>query len=190
LGAYGASASWLATPQDKYFDVEALGITSPFVVLHPGTGNPAKAWLLERWVAVAQHLNKQGFDVVLTGQGSEEQNVAAQICAKTPVHSLVSALPWMDWLQLIEKAKLVIGVDSVVGHVCAALNKPFIGIYSGIGVVKRWAPVGTDVTLLTKAVPCSPCHTRPCAARQCITAVTVQDVIDAVNAQMSQSHVG
>ncbi len=190
LGFYGASKSWLEASQAGGIDIEALGITSPFVVLHPGTGNPAKAWLLERWVTVAQYLNKQGFDVVLTGQSSEEQHVAAQICAKTPARNLVGALPWANWLPLLGAAKLVIGVDSVVGHVCAALNKPFIGIYSGIGVVKRWAPIGSDITVLTKAMPCSPCHTRPCAERQCITAVTVQDVIDAANTHLSQNHVG
>ncbi len=190
LGFYGASASWLVTPQNKDFDVDALGVTSPFVVLHPGTGNPAKAWMLERWVSVAEYLYKQGFEVVLTGQGSEEHKVAAQICAKTSARNLVGALPWANWLQLLGAAKLVIGVDSAVGHVCAALNKPFIGIYSGIGVVKRWAPVGSDITIITKAMPCSPCHTRPCAERLCITEVLVQDVIDAVNAQMSQSYAG
>lgn len=190
LGFYGASKSWLEVSQADVVDIEALGITSPFVVLHPGTGNPAKGWLLERWVSVAAYLNKQGFEVVLTGQGPEEQRVAAQICAKTPACNLVGALPWAHWLQLLGAAKLVIGVDSVVGHVCAALNKPFVGIYSGIGMVKRWAPTGSDITVLTKAMPCSPCHTRPCAERQCITAVTVQDVIDAANTHLSQNHVG
>lgn len=190
LGFYGASRSWLETSQADGVDIEALGIASPFAVLHPGTGNPAKGWLLERWVSVAEYLYKEGFEVVLTGQGSEEQRVADQICANTPARNLVGALPWANWLQLLGAAKLVIGVDSVVGHVCAALNKPFIGIYSGIGVVRRWAPVGADVTILTKAMPCSPCHTRPCAERECITGVSVQDVIDAANRHLSQNHVG
>ncbi|MEO7912793.1 MAG: glycosyltransferase family 9 protein, partial [Roseiflexaceae bacterium] len=43
----------------------------PLVLLHPGTGGPAKLWFAERWAAVADALQALGARVVLTGGPDE-----------------------------------------------------------------------------------------------------------------------
>ena len=175
-GFDGRSESWLAVSGGAIDQLAAWHIRVPFVVLHPGTGNPAKAWLPERWMVLARYFRDQGLHVVLTGQGAVENDLAHRIADDSGAQNLVDRLKWQDWLALLAKADLVVGVDSVVGHVCAAMARPFVGVYSGIGAVARWAPTGERVLVLTKPMPCSPCHTRPCRERACITAVTVDDV--------------
>lgn len=189
-GFQGGSESWLTVPDENVDLLSAWNICTPFVVLHPGTGNPAKAWLPERWIELSRYFRDQGLHVVLTGQGAAENVLAQRIVGDSGAQNLVDRLGWQDWLALLAKADLVIGVDSVVGHVCAAMNRPFVGIYSGIGSVARWAPTGAQSVVLTKTMPCSPCHTRPCDERPCITAVTVEDVQKAANQLLSAGHDG
>lgn len=184
-GFHGRSESWINVPDENVEVLARWNIKNPFVVLHPGTGNAAKAWLPESWVELSQYFCAQGFYVVLTGQGAAEKRLADDVARHSYAQNLVDQLPWQAWLVLLEKASLVVGVDSVVGHVCAGMGKPFVGIYSGIGVLARWAPTGDRVRILTKPMPCSPCHTRPCSERACITTVMVKEVQQAAQQLLS-----
>lgn len=177
LGIYGASNSWLMVPKVDASDEQKLGVTSPFVVLHPGTGNFAKSWSLSKWVEVAQCLNEMNLMVVLTGHGSQEYALANVIANQARCVNLVGQLSWEAWMATLRGASVVIGLDSAVGHVCAALNKSFVGIYSGIGTVSRWSPQGSRIKILTHEMACSPCHTRPCLERLCIMSVKPSDVV-------------
>lgn len=181
-GFRGRSESWLNVPD------EHVNVSAPFVVLHPGSGNPAKAWLPERWIGLSRHFREHGLHVVLTGQGAAENQLATKIASDSDAQNLVDQLNWQEWLVLLAKANLVVGVDSVVGHVCAAIGRPFVGVYSGIGSVARWAPKGERIFVLTKAMPCSPCHTRPCRERTCITSVNVEEVQLAANQLLRSSN--
>ncbi len=177
LGIYGSSNSWLMVPKVDASDEKNLGVTSPFVVLHPGTGNPAKSWSLSKWVEVALCLNEMNLTVVLTGHGSQEYALTNVIANQARCVNLVGKLSWEAWMATLLGASVVIGLDSAVGHVCAALNKPFVGIYSGIGMASRWAPQGSRIKILTHEMACSPCHTRPCVERLCIMSVNASDVV-------------
>lgn len=187
-GFYGQSQSWLTVPDEKVDPLVVWHVNGPFVVLHPGTGNPAKAWLPESWIVLARHFRDQGLHVMLTGQGAAEEQLASRIANNSGAQNLTDRLTWQEWLALLAKADLVVGVDSVVGHVCAAIGLSFVGVYSGIGSTARWAPTGERIIVLTKHMTCSPCHTRPCHERTCITAVGVEDVQEAANQLLSTSH--
>lgn len=187
-GFYGKSQSWMAVPDEMGDLLAGLQVNTPFVVLHPGTGNLAKAWLPESWIVLARHFCERGFSVVLTGQGVAEEELASRIVNDSCAQNLSDKLTWQAWLALLIKADLVVGVDSVVGHVCAAIGRPFVGVYSGIGSTARWAPTGERIIVITKPMPCSPCHTRPCPERTCIAAVSVDDVQEAANQLLSTRH--
>lgn len=187
-GFYGRNQSWLRVPDEQTDLLAGLQVNAPFVVLHPGTGNLAKAWLPESWIVLARHFCDRGFSVVLTGQGAAEEQLASRIANDSCAQNLSDKLTWQAWLALLAKADLVVGVDSVVGHVCAAIGRPFVGVYSGIGSTVRWAPTGERTIVLTKPMSCSPCHTRPCPERTCITAVSVDDVQKAADQLLSTRH--
>lgn len=176
VGFNGISQGWLAVRQGAKVPLQLSDAAQPYVVLHPGTGNPAKSWLLDQWIMLAQDFSAKNMKVVVTGSGAAESQIAAEIESQVDCINLVGQLTWDEWLLTLSKASLVVGLDSAVGHICAALGRHFIGIYSGVGVVSRWAPQGTDIKVLTKPVPCSPCHTRPCKERPCITSISAVDV--------------
>ncbi len=176
VGFCGTSRGWLEVPQGARLPLLLSDAPQAYAVLHPGTGNPAKSWLLDQWVMLAQDFLAKNVQVVITGYGTAERQIAAEIEGQADCINMVGQLTWEEWLLTLSKASLVVGLDSAVGHICAALGRPFVGIYSGVGVVSRWEPQGLHIKVLTRSVPCSPCHTRPCRERPCITTITATDV--------------
>lgn len=178
----GESRTWLEAKALSSLNNQALkGLSQGgYVVLHPGTGNSAKLWPEERWNALIKQLCEKQVDLVITGQGQKELEMAARLAHGVRIVNLANKLNWAEWVSVLNSARLVVGADSAVGHVTVALDRPFCGIYSGIGAVSRWSPTGKQVDVLTKSMPCSPCHTRPCEERACLLSVTVEQVLSKI----------
>lgn len=189
IGIHGVSEAWLPATLLIRERKEELGVRDSYVVLHPGTGNPAKMWALDHWQEVARLLGERGAQIIVTGHGEREKQLAEQIILASDGLNLVGRLKWSDWLAILSEASVVVGVDSVVGHVCTAIGVPFVGVYSGVGSASRWAPVGKKVRVLTKTMACSPCHTKPCVERPCIMSVSSFSVITAVNELFGKNNV-
>lgn len=189
VGIRGVSEAWLPATHLIHERKAELGVLDSYVVLHPGTGNPAKMWALDRWQEVSRLLIERGAQIIVTGHGEREKQLAEQIILASDGLNLVGRLKWSDWLAILSEASVVVGVDSVVGHVCTAIGVPFVGVYSGVGSASRWAPVGKKVRVLTKPMPCSPCHTKPCVERPCIMSVSSYSVLIALNELIGKKNV-
>jgi len=153
-----------------------------FVVVHPGTGNALKEWPIERWRELVARLVARGERVVLTGAGSTEARLAESIVAREPTaRNLVGMLDWTTFRAVIARASVVIGADSVAGHVAAAHGRPAIAIMSGMSNPEYWRPLGRRSLVLSRAVSCAPCFRADgCAAMSCVREVTVDEVMRAV----------
>lgn len=133
--------------------------TSALVVLHPGTGGPAKLWFAERWAAVADALQAAGALVVLTG-GPDEQALVADVAARmrTGALSLAGQTSVGQLAALLRRAALVLGVDSGPLHLAAAQGAPTLHLY-GPGDAGRFGPWGDPArhVVLREKLWCSPC---------------------------------
>lgn len=145
-------------------------------VLHPGTGNKIKCWRNEEWRKLIRFFDAQGIQVVCTGSEGEkflvdhiiENSSGINLCGKTTLPMLVD---------LVKKAEWVIGVDSFVPHLSSALGTNTVVIFNGIEKISQWKPIGKNVRVVTKEVPCSPCFLKNgCAAMDCLKS-TAEDVI-------------
>ncbi len=116
----------------------AVGATPPgielpanFVALAPNTSRVEKLWAEDRWVA----LGKRFLDVGLTPAffwGSDEEKQRVERLAQKIGSSVV--LPRMrlaDCAAVIAKAHAMIGVDTGLAHLGAALAVPSVGIIVG-----------------------------------------------------------
>lgn len=186
INIYGISSGWMQVEDSLSNKVTKDQLPRTFILLHPGTGNAAKEWPIERWIALGQLLHNKGHSIVLTGHGETESNLCKEIAAQTNGIDLSNQINLNEWILIIQKARIVIGVDSAVGHIASALQKPFIGIYSGIGEIARWTPAGNEVIILTHHMPCSPCHTRPCKDRPCLLKIEPIDVLATTNQLLSK----
>jgi heptosyltransferase-1 len=124
MRAPAASAEWLPA--------------GPYAVFFHGTARAAKQWRADNWVAAAQALTARGLPILLPwGNASERQ--AAQMLAERINNNannnagdharVLPALPLMDAVALAQRAALVVGVDSGLTHIAAALRRPTIELY-------------------------------------------------------------
>ncbi len=151
--------------------------SSPYIVIHPGTGNPAKEWPITHWNRLLQNLKERNYGIVLTGQGAREEQIATALDHDNIDVNLVGKLSFQEFTVTIAEALYIITVDSVSAHVAASSETPGIVISTGIANINSWHPLYRGIKTLTLPMPCSPCHTRPCSSRPCITQITPERVM-------------
>jgi ADP-heptose:LPS heptosyltransferase len=166
--------------------IAAQGLAgAPLVVLHPGTGGPAKLWFPERWAAVADALAAAGARLVLTG-GPDEQALAAEVAASMRSSALVLAgqTNLGQLAALLRRAALVLGVDSGPLHLAAAQGTPTLHLY-GPGDAGRFGPWGDRAghVVLRADLWCSPCGEfaacpRGLARPECMERIDVTQVVE------------
>lgn len=154
----------------------------PYVVLHPGTSVPARAWPVERFAQTARLLVRAGWDVVVTGSAGEsglcEQaagGVARSLAGRTPLDLLAGVFAGA--------AALVVG-NTGPAHLAASVGTPVVSLYAPTVPAVRWAPYRVPHVLLgdqhaacraTRATHC------PVPGHPCLTSVTAAEVVAAVH---------
>jgi ADP-heptose:LPS heptosyltransferase len=158
--------------------VAAPALPPEYLVLHAGAGAAYKQWQVEKWCELAAKLRQTGFDIVLTGSGSHEAAISARIKAVVPsAIDLVGQISFAQFVRIIQKAGLLVGVDSVAGHLAAASATPSVLIYTGANNHAQMRPFGRQSKVVTWEVPCSPCfRTNGCDGMECVRNVTVARV--------------
>jgi heptosyltransferase-1 len=156
---------------------------SPFAVIAPFTTRPQKHWFDERWAELAIGLaQEQGFRVVMLG-GPGEQAHAEAIAAQMPgLCNLVGKTSLGQCAAIIEKARLLIGVDTGLTHLGIAMRTPTLALF---GSTRPYLDPGVDYArVLYQPLPCSPCKRRPTCggAFDCMRAHTVESVLKAATA--------
>jgi heptosyltransferase-1 len=99
------------------------------VTLLTATSRDDKLWPSERWVALGQALHEQGLTSLLPAGSVIERERATKIAAQIP-HARV--LPPMDLRELavtLAGSRLVVGVDTGLVHLAAALGRPTIALF-------------------------------------------------------------
>lgn len=140
-----------------------------FVVLHPGTGNPAKQWGSGKWRELARRMAEAGLRIAVTGSGAES-GLASEIAGGIPgIADLSGSLTVRQLAVLLRSSQRLVCLDSLAAHLGSAAGTETFVICSGISDPSRWAPVGPNVRLLRKEAECAPCGiAEGCASMRCI----------------------
>ena len=100
-----------------------------YAVLLHATSRPDKEWEDASWAALGQALNSLDLEVLLPW-GSERERGRSEQLSKEIVHAFVPArMPVAKLARLLAGATIVIGADTGLTHLAAALDRPTIGIY-------------------------------------------------------------
>ncbi len=119
-----------------------------------------KAWPLERFVSLAEHLKTvvPGLIIVLTGTLAERdliQRFRSRFSGEAIDASDIGALG--RTAALLSRCDLLVSSDTGVMHLGACMGVPTVGIF-GATRVDHGAPVGSHATFVyTTQVHCSPC---------------------------------
>ncbi len=135
------------------------GREGPAVFLH-GTTWATKHWPEPMWVALAELVAGEGFDVVLPWGSPDEKERAERIAAQGPA-KVLPAMGLAELGELLKEAALVVGVDSGLTHLSAALSVPTVGIY-GPTSIDLTGCRGEQATALQSSLACSPCLDQRC----------------------------
>ena len=162
---------------------DLLGDLPPgsYVVVHPGTSVPARAWPAQRHAETVALLSSDGWPVVVTGGPGDEALTAAvagavglDLGGRTDLELLAVILAWA--------AAVVVG-NTGPAHLAAAVRTPVVSLFAPTVPAQRWAPYGVPLELLgdqqadcraTRAAVC------PVPGHPCLTSVPASAAVAAV----------
>jgi len=101
----------------------------PYVLCFHATSRDNKRWPDDDWIAVGKALAAKGFRVILPWGNSAEKKISAQLAAEIPDALVPPAFSMTQAFGLIHCARLVVGVDTGLIHLAAALNQRVVEIY-------------------------------------------------------------
>lgn len=143
--------------------LESLGVGSnePFVLIHTGSGNPSKLWKRMEWQKLASSITRE-FGVKVVAYDAVYGDL--KDCLKLP--SLIS----LDlFAAAAKKASLFVGLDSLPAHLAASFSTPVVVVWCGINDPVQWRPLGDNVRVIKKPLPCSPCFLKKgCKNMECM----------------------
>ncbi len=103
----------------------------PYAVLLHATAQAQKEWPPERWIALGEVLRRRGLDLVLPWGTPAERHRSERIAAALPGALVPDKRPLDEVARLIAGARVVIGVDTGLLHIAAALGVPLVAIFLG-----------------------------------------------------------
>lgn len=201
--AVARAAGGVATDPAPRISVPTLmpsfDLPEQYVCVYPATGpfSSARAWPASRYAEVARSLSDQGVSVVIVGatDAAEAAHVIHQVAPDAIDVTGQTSLE--ELTMVVNGAAAVIGGDSFIGHLAAALDRPAVSIF-GPSNVDAWMPFGSvewnDGRAMNQRriavrhpLPCAPCiysgyslgRPHGCPTRTCLTMVTVESVVAA-----------
>ena len=168
-----------------------------WLFLH-GTTWDTKLWPESYWLKLSELAVKAGRKVVLPWGNDEEKSRAERIASNTEG---VEVLPKMGLNALnayLAHAQAVVGVDTGLSHVVAALEVPSVAIYGATDAVLTGV-LGPNVEVLSSDLACAPCLSKQCthpdrndgnpAQPPCYRSIAPQRVFDALIAKLASAGV-
>jgi len=150
-----------------------------YSVVHIGSGAPARELSPHVWREVAARLARTQ-TLIFTGKGKrDEANIREIIHGLDNCVNATGKLSWRGFVTSVRHADVLYGVESMAGHVAAAVNTRSVLVYAGTAGPARWRPESSLSTVWTVHVPCSPCGLiGGCKDMTCIRGITADDILN------------
>lgn len=141
-------------------------IDAPYAVLLHATSREEKLWSEINWIELGIYLHEKNIRSILPWGNAEEQKRSLRLACAIPDAVIPQHLSLQEAAALLGGAQAVIGVDTGLAHLAAALGVPTIGIYTstdpaltGLYAGKRAVNLGNinlapDVDAVIAALPC------------------------------------
>ena len=152
------------TPPDYGLDPgEATTATPqrPYLVFLHGTTWPSKHWPEAYWAELAALAGERGFEIRLPWGNDEERQRAGRLAADCPAARLLPRTGLPDLARELRGAAGVVGLDSGLSHLAAALGTPGVTLY-GPTRAELTGVIGPRHRNLVAKFPCAPCLDRVC----------------------------
>jgi ADP-heptose:LPS heptosyltransferase len=161
--------------------VEHLTGPPGYVVVHPGTSAPARAWPAYRWAEAVAGLAVAGERVIVTG-APRERALTAQVAAAGGT-DLGGATTLAQLGAVVAGASAVVVANTGPAHLAAAVGTPVVSLFAPVVPAARWAPYRVPAVILgDQHALCTGTRARVCPVpgHPCLSSVTGDQVVDAV----------
>jgi heptosyltransferase II len=142
----------------------------------PGSTYSSKSWPEDRFVELAGFLSREmGLrPIVIWGPGEEE--IARRIAEAVPGAVMPEPMGIARVGALIERLRLLVGVDSGPKHIAVLLGVPTVTLF-GPTDPELWDPMDARHAAISHRLDCMEgCRRRECAPNRCMEAITVEEV--------------
>jgi heptosyltransferase-1 len=102
---------------------------APYAVFLHATSRSDKLWPEAHWIALLTHFTSQGLTVVLPWGSAEEAARSARLAAASSEALVPSQRSLPELAAVLARAALVVGVDTGLTHLSAALDTPTIALF-------------------------------------------------------------
>lgn len=169
-------------------------IKAPYVVFLHGSTWDTKLWPEIYWQQLRDLAIAAGYGVVLPWGNDEEQARAQRLAHGVAQAQVFEKAPLTEVAQLLCHAGAVIGVDTGLSHVAAALDIPTVAIYGATNAALTGV-LGPRVQLLSVDFHCAPCLSKQCLIARdeqavyppCYATLTPQTVWATATQQISEA---
>jgi heptosyltransferase-1 len=146
---YGISRELHAIERNRLLTGRALGFTPQgtpdfgldrtglapaggrYAMLLHATARPEKEWPEQNWIALGNTLGRNGLDLILPWGSEAERGRADRIAARVSGARAGRRQPLDEMARQIAGASFVVGVDTGLLHLAAALGVPLAAIFTG-----------------------------------------------------------
>ncbi|GAB4510515.1 MAG: lipopolysaccharide heptosyltransferase I [Sulfuricaulis sp.] len=108
----------------------SFAVPEKFMIGLHATSRESKRWPVAHWVALGRELEGRGIALLLPWGSAEEEQHAHQISQSLKNATVLPRLSLRDLAAFMGRAQAVVGVDTGLVHLAAALGRPTVAIYT------------------------------------------------------------
>lgn len=143
------------------FSVLSSVNSMPYLVFLHGTTWATKHWYDASWEDLARRVTAAGYRVKLPFGNAVEFERATRLSQAVAGVEILPKSSLTELAQILAQAKAVVGVDTGLAHLAAALDVPTISLYGATNPAKTGTRGQHQIHLAAK-FPCAPCLKKHC----------------------------
>lgn len=174
--------STLLGKQFSFTKINTISHQPPKIAFHPFPSAKFRYWPLENWRKLSQYCIDKGITPTILCSNNDmlEARSAFKNCLKPPDIKACASLEYL--MEEIKKIDLLVGVDSFLIHLAAALGKKTISITAG-HLPQWWNPPGGIAIGQSGGCNFYPCANQPSCINTstesvCIKSIAVDQVVN------------
>jgi lipopolysaccharide heptosyltransferase I len=172
---------------DEFLDeqFEKLEMANP-VLLNPGAGWPTKRWAVERYVRLAERIEKELNIPVLFTYGPGEEQLMQEALAAGPkvVKTFPSSI--LELAALCKRSRLMVAGDTGPMHLAVAMGTPVVALI-GPGYAWRTGPFNPEDKIVQHERGCPHPYKRKCSDHYCMD-LSLTQVYEAVVERLEREY--
>ncbi len=154
----------------------------PMIAIHVSARQEVKRWPIERFSQVADRIQQAGWGMPVFIGASDDVPIVAEVQKRMQTDSidLAGQTSLKELAALLRVSRLLITNDSGPMHLAAAVGTPVVALF-GPTDPRKIGPYGKGHVVLQQTEQCPACRTGAKGPHRCLEAISVWEVMEAVN---------